>query len=226
MKRSIFITGTDTGVGKTVITGLFLKYLLDKGVNAVTQKWVQTGCYGSSEDIETHYRIAGEGAVSAGSKQDMAPYILKFPASPHFAALRENTVIDPAKIKDAYAHLKNQFDIVIVEGVGGPLVPINEDTTIADITADIKLDTVIVAENRLGAINQTLSAVEVLEKRGINIAGIIFNRTSKGGNDDILKDNIDIVQKFTGKVLGEIPFSKNSDVLYNAFLSIGEKIFL
>jgi dethiobiotin synthetase len=226
MGRSIFITGTDTGVGKTLITGLLGRFMLEKGMNAVTQKWVQTGSMGFSEDIALHMKLMRKTKEDFGGYfSEIAPYVLKFPSSPHLAARLENTKINVRRIENSFLKLRDNFDIVLVEGSGGLMVPLSDKLMIVDLVGKLKLSTLIVAENRLGAINQTVLAVEALRKRGIDILGIIFNQRSENEDGIILKDNPDIIQKFTGvEVLGQLPHSGNKEDLYEAFRPAAERL--
>ena len=225
-KKAIFITGTDTGVGKTLVTGLLARYLSVKGINVITQKWVQTGCLDMSEDVFDHLKIMAKDPNEFKDKmQDMAPQIFKHPASPHLAANMEGLKVDEALIKSSFGRLKYAFDAVIVEGSGGIMVPLSNDRLILDLVQELSLQVLIVAENRLGAINQTLLTVEALKTRGLDIAGIIFNRLSANGDETVLEDNKRIVSKFSGiEVLGELPYSKDIEDLYKNFQAIGEQI--
>ncbi len=225
--NAIFITGTDTGVGKTVVTGLLARFLREKGVKVVTQKWVQTGCGENQGDIRTHMRLMGEEPARFKKfHSDMVPYTLKFPSSPHLAAEMEGVKIDTSRIKKSFRCLTKEFDCVLVEGTGGFMTPLNERTVMADIVEELSPKILVVAQNRLGAINQAVMTVEALRKRDLGVIGILFNRLSKGGDERVLKDNTWIVKKITGEeVLGELSHSKDKDVLYRMFCPIGEKIF-
>jgi len=219
MQKGIFITGTDTGVGKTIVAGLLGRSLKEKGINVITQKWVQTGCIDVSEDISMHAKLMDtDMAILKEYYSDMVPYIFKFPSSPHLAASLEQKSIDSAKIKNSFQRLSEDFDYVIVEGSGGMLVPLNEEETIIDIAAELGLEILVVVGNRLGVINQTLLTIEALKRRNMKIAGLIFNHPSKGGDEVILKDNIEIIKRITGeKVLGEVPYGKDYNSLRKAF---------
>ncbi len=226
MNNAIFITGTDTGVGKTVVTGLLGRVLAERGVKVITQKWVQTGCAGVSVDLAEHVRITGKGEEYFQKyRSDMAPYVLEFPASPHLAARLEKKVIDAGRIERSFRRLSEDFDFVLVEGSGGILVPLSEEEMTADLVERLRLPVLVVAENRLGAINQTLLTVEAVKSRGLWIAGILFNRLSEDGDEVILKDNLRIVARLTGEeVLGEIRYNEDADALYEGFLPLGERI--
>ena len=228
MDNAIFITGTDTSVGKTVITGLLGRFLAAEGMNVITQKWVQTGSSEDSPDISTHIEFMGG---DAGKNEEYraltTPYILEFPSSPHLAASLEKKRIDANRIEGAFYQLEKEFDFVLVEGSGGLMVPIDEENLIIDIAENIGLGVLIVAENRLGAINQTLLTVEALKRRNMPIVGIVFNRLTELEEEVILKDNIEIIGKLTGEeVLGELGYNKDKDIdaFYKDFIPIGESI--
>lgn len=198
--KAIFITGTDTGVGKTVITGLLGRYLLDKGYNVITQKWIQTGSRGFPKDIDLHLRLMGKKRRDIKDYLSfVCPYTFRFASSPHLAANLERRKISAERIKKSFRFLQKRHDFVIVEGIGGALVPFNKKRLVIDIAKELKLPVLIVAENKLGAINHTLLTVEAIGKRGIKILGIIFNNKCKKANKKILKDNIRIITKLTGK---------------------------
>lgn len=224
--RGIFVTGTGTGAGKSIVTGLLAKYLREKGYKAVTQKWVQTGSR-IPADINLHLRIMG--AAKGKIKNYLSyicPYVFKLPASPHLAAKAEKKIIKIAKIKESFKLLSSKFDFVIVEGVGGALVPVNEKRLVIDIAKELGLPVLVVAQNKLGAINHTLMTIEVLKHRKMKILGILFNN-SPGQNKLILEDNPGIVKKMTGEeILGVLPWNKRFDLLYKNFLPIAGKIIL
>lgn len=225
--NSIFITGTDTGVGKTIVTGLLAKFLRDKSLSPVTQKWIQTGCEDFSDDIQTHLDIAG---LTRNDIKDhlpqIAPYIFPLPASPHLSAEKQNASIDPGVIKSRFLSLTRNYDFVLVEGVGGLLVPLDRSTLVIDIAQELSLPVLIVAANKLGAINHTLLTIEALKTRNMQIAGIIFNSISDDENNIISRDNPKIVSDISGvKILGSLPFTKIQDALYENFIPIGQQIY-
>ncbi len=226
MKNTIFITGTDTGAGKTVVTGLLGRFLAEKGINVCTQKWVETGAGGIPPDMKNHLVFLEKGyGRKAEYLPEMSPYVLAFPASPHLAARMEKEKIDVSRIKSALTLLNKKFDAVIIEGTGGLLVPIDDEKTMADVVKRLRVKIIIVVANRLGAINHTLMTVEAARARDLEIAGLIFNRLSQAADERILKDNLKIIERHAGvEVLGELFFDKNTDRLYKRFRPIGKKI--
>ncbi|MEK6727986.1 MAG: dethiobiotin synthase [Candidatus Omnitrophota bacterium] len=224
--KGIFVTGTDTGVGKTVVTGCLFRYLTQKGYSVITQKWVQTGSNSLlSSDIGIHFKISKR---SLNQVKEYLPLILpnvfKTPASPHLASRLENKKIDPDKIKKSFRSLSKMFDFVIVEGTGGALVPINKNKLLIDIVKELKLPALIVAGNKLGAINHTLLAIESLNARKIKTLGLVFNNLWKQ-NSLILKDNPRIIKALTAcEVLGNLEREPDYEKIYKKFIPIGNKI--
>jgi dethiobiotin synthetase len=228
MMKAVFVTGTDTGVGKTVVCGLLAGYLLDKGKNVITQKWIQTGCGNFSADIAEHLKFMGK---KAGDFKNLMPHIIPYvfalPASPHLAAAAEGKIIRADKIRRSFRKLSEKFEFVIVEGIGGALVPYNKKRLVIDIAEELRLPVIIVAENRLGAINHTLLTIEAVRARGMKIIGIIFNNPSGKENEKILKDNPEIIRLVSGvKILGTLGRQKNKKLLQKAFSPIGRKILV
>jgi dethiobiotin synthetase len=224
--RAVFVTGTDTEVGKTVVAGLLAGYLLQKGVKVITQKWIQTGTEGTC-DIQTHLRLMKK------SKEEYREYLplmqcygFKMAASPHLAAREENAEICLEKIKQSFEKLKKDFEFVVAEGIGGVLVPYSDKELVIDIARELELPVIIVVKNKLGAINHTLLTIEAIKKRGMKIAGIIFNASMENENKEILNDNIRIIEVISGqKVLGSLPRSEDMGTIGKAFWPIGEKIY-
>ncbi len=206
MIQALFITATDTGAGKTTVTGLLKNFLSKRGYSVITQKWIETGNNLSRENLTR-------------------PYIFKFPASPHLSARLEKRKINPEKIARSFKSLSKKGDFIIVEGTGGALVPFTDKKLIIDIARKLPLSVLVVVDNKLGAINHTLLTIEALKRRDIKIAGIIFNNRHKNTNSIILKDNVETVRKLTGeKVLGALPYAKDRLKLQKAFTQIGAKI--
>lgn len=172
----IFVAGTDTGVGKTTITNLLARQFSSKGYKVAVQKWVETGVTKSP-----------------------AVFSFRLAASPHLAAAAEGRTISIKKIKDALKQAAQKHNIVIVEGTGGLLVPITTKKLFIDLVKELKLPVLLVAANRLGAINHTLLSIDALKARKIRVLGVVFNNLSKSENPLVLKDNPKIVKKFIGK---------------------------
>ncbi|MBI4972805.1 MAG: dethiobiotin synthase [Candidatus Omnitrophica bacterium] len=224
--NGIFITGTDTGVGKTIVTGLLARYLLEKGYNVITQKWIQTGSTSTlSPDVKLHLKIMQRNKNDIRDYLDLvSPYTFKLASSPHLASRIEKRKITPHKIISSFKFLSSKFDFVIVEGIGGALVPYSKKSLIIDIVKELDLSVLLVAQNKLGAINHTLLTIEALASRNIRVLGIVFNNLKKQ-TKQILKDNPLIVRTLTNQqIFGSLPWVDGYDKLYEKFIPMGEKI--
>jgi dethiobiotin synthetase len=224
--NGIFVAGTDTGVGKTVVCGLLAGFLRGRGVRAVTQKWVQTGCGGEPEDLAVHWRLSGLSAPQAVERaEDLCPYRFRLPASPRLAAAREGRRVEAPVIEASFRRLAARHDLVVVEGTGGFLVPLAEGVLTGDLVARIGIPVVVVVGNRLGCVNLALLTVEAIRRRGVPLLGLIFNRTEEVARTagEVLSDNARAVEEETGApVLGELPFLRDVDRGAVAFAPIGE----
>ncbi|MDX2217920.1 MAG: dethiobiotin synthase [Burkholderiales bacterium] len=171
-----FITGTDTGVGKTVITTGLLRAFQADGHRAVGMKPVAAGCelrdgVWRNEDAD-HLLAASNVAVNA---DDINPWRLKAAIAPHIAAAQEGVVIDLANIRTAFAALTERADTILVEGVGGFVVPLNDAADTADLARELALPVILVVGLRLGCINHSLLTAEAIRARGLNLAGWVGN---------------------------------------------------
>ena len=223
--KIIFVAGTDTDAGKTLVTGLLADYLNRHGYRVVTQKWVQTGD-NTSNDIDIHLRLMGK------EKKDfvhhlklMQPYGFKAACSPHLAARLSRKKISLTKIKKSTEKLAKDFDFVIIEGIGGLFTPLNEKTVLIDLVQTMRLPVLLVAANKLGVINHTLLSLEALKARKIHLIGTIFNNLSSKEKKYILNDNPQIVGTLgRTKILGTLPYKKNISNIQKYFRSIGKQI--
>lgn len=224
--KSIFVIGTDTGVGKTVVVGLLAKFLDDKGYKVITQKWVETGSIGFSKDVNLHLRLSNKKKQELrGYLGDISPYTFKFPSSPHLASSLEKRKISIERIRKSFKSLQRTFDFVIVEGVGGALVPLNKRKLVIDVAKELNLPVLVVVGNKLGAINHTLLTIEALKARKMKIAGIVFNNLKNKENDIILKDNPKIIAAISGRrSSGSLPWAKDINRLHKSFRKIGKNI--
>lgn len=165
---NLFVTGTDTEVGKTFFTALLVRELRSAGIDAVPFKPVACGGWHDVDEL-----IAA--ADGAEPREAVCPYHFEMPASPLAAAWAEEKTIAPSRILAAYEDLRRRHEMIVVEGVGGWLVPITVDWSVADLAARLELPVIIVVRNRLGAINHTLLTVESVRRHGLQCAGIVLN---------------------------------------------------
>ncbi len=149
--------------------------LYEQGYSVFTQKMVQTGCTESSEDILVHRRLMGIGLTEEDSNGLSCPYIFAVPCSPHLAAELAGERIEPAKIATTTDMLLNCYDNVLLEGAGGLSVPLTLDYTFADYLQEYNYPVILVSSPRLGSINHTLNALEILACRHIRLAAVVYN---------------------------------------------------
>jgi dethiobiotin synthetase len=201
--KGLFITGTDTGVGKTLVAVGLVASLKESGIDVGVMKPIETGFRLSSSDSAFLKKAAGV----SDSLESISPYRLKHPLSPFAAAHIEKVSIRFERIKGAYQRLSKEHQAVLVEGAGGLLVPITRKTTMADLAIQLKLPVLIVSRTSLGTLNHTLLTAEVARCRGIPVVGVIFNHLDqKIGLAE--RTNSSTIRHFVGvPILGEIPYA-------------------
>lgn len=172
----IFITGIDTDSGKSIVTGLMAKYLLNKNESVITQKYVQTGCSGIAEDLLCHRNIMGMALADEDKDGTTCSYLFSHPASPHLSAEMENIIIDEKQFTKATEKLNTKYKYLLMEGAGGLMVPLNSETLLIDYVQKQNYPVVLVASSKLGSINHSLLSLEVLKKRNMNVIGLVYNQ--------------------------------------------------
>lgn len=213
MRRAVFITATDTGVGKTVVSSLICLGLQKKGIDCVATKPIEAGIIRRNNqwvwpDNEFLKKVSR-------AKEDvslLSPFRFKRPLAPSLAAKIERKVIETEKIKRAFNNLMDNHQFVIVEGAGGLLVPLNGNFLIADLIKKLDIPIIIVSRLGLGTINHTLLTIEAARNLGIEVLGVVFNQatTTKGICE---KANPQIIAKMAQvPVLGVIPRLKSVNV--------------
>jgi dethiobiotin synthetase len=167
---NFFLTGTDTNVGKTFVAALLIRSLRAAGLDTVGLKPI---CCGDRDDAERLH----EASDRAISLDDINPVWFRAPVSPYTASIIENRQVDLDQVWERFQKIRAAHRSLIVEGVGGWLVPIRRDYFVSDLAAEMNLPVVVVARNYLGALNHTLLTVENIRARGLQCAGVILNHT-------------------------------------------------
>lgn len=167
MSRIIFVTGTDTGVGKTLVAALLLHHLRASGVSALA---IKPFCSGGKEDV----RLLQALQPREMTETLMNPFYFAEPVAPLVAARKNRTTITIEQVLEAIRNAQELCDCLIVEGAGGVLVPLGEDFDIADVIAQLNCETIVVGRNKLGTINHTLLSIEALENRGVKRLKVIL----------------------------------------------------
>jgi len=165
---SVFVTGTDTGVGKTEFTVWLLRRLRERGVRCAGYKPI---CCGDRDDAE-QLRAA---SVSGLTADDVNPIWLRTPAAPLTAARIEGRKIDLPALREGFVRLRARVDFIAVEGVGGWMVPITNDYFSNDLATDLDLPVIVVAKNRLGCLNHALLTVRAIETGSLKCLGVVLN---------------------------------------------------
>jgi len=211
MHKGIFITGTDTDVGKTIVAAGLLHLLRSKGVDAVPMKPVQTGCTlenGVFKAPDLDFSILYSGLQYTDEEyQCMSPYKYKPACSPHLAGNLSGDLVDMKQILLYLEKLKTLREFVIVEGAGGIMVPLNNSDMMLDLMKAVGFPVVLVARTGLGTINHTLLSLQVLRNTGLKVLGVIFNNTVAPTPETkfICDDNVNTIAKCSGvNVLGNI----------------------
>lgn len=175
MSEVIFVSGIHTDAGKSYATGWWARRMMDSGKSVVTQKFIQTGNQGYSEDIDIHRAIMGTGMLPEDTDHTTAPVIFSYPASPQLAASIDRRGIDLGAIDAATATLASRYDVVLVEGAGGLMVPIDDTTFTIDYVASRLLPLALVTNGSLGSINHTILSLEAVKSRNIPLRAVLYN---------------------------------------------------
>lgn len=207
LKPGIFITGTDTGVGKTIVAAGLALALRARGMKVGVMKPIATGCEGSND----RHLISQDAVYLWEAAENEYPNLTspcryRNPLSPNVAAAIEKREVNLTQIHHSYRELQKHYDFIIVEGIGGLLVPIAKDYFVANLIREFQLPLIVVARGGLGTINHTLLTVDAAQVRGFEIRGIIFNRVSTVNISLAEVTNPKVIHELTGiPILGSLP---------------------
>lgn len=192
-----FITGTDTGVGKTHVTCLLLDALKREGRRAAGFK---PFCCGERGDSIALLRASAEGFTI----DEVNPVWLKIPASPYAAAMIENRLLDLERVSAAFHELADSCEDVLIEGVGGWEVPLAPRYTAADFAQSLAAPVLVVVNNRLGALNHTILTVKNIQARGMECAGIVLNHVRQERDSASITNRLILEDMLDVPVLGDL----------------------
>ena len=198
MSDIIFISGIDTDAGKTYATAWLAKHLMKKGQRVITQKFIQTGNSGYSEDIVKHRELMGTGLLPEDEDFTTAPIIFSYPASAQLAARLDGKEINLDKVKQSSAVLALRYDTVLVEGAGGLMVPVTDDYFTIDYVKDEKLPLALVTNGVLGSINHTILSLEAIKNRDITLRYLLYN-TYFDNDTTIADDTRGFISRYLAK---------------------------
>jgi len=210
--KSVFITGTDTEVGKTFYSKLLLQSLNAQGLRTAAMKPLASGAEVQNGKLRNADAILLQQSANTSFSYEICnPYCFEPAIAPHLAAKHAGVRINPDVILQAYEQLQRQADITVVEGIGGWLVPVNENQTVADLVEAMDLPVILVVGMRLGCMNHALLTAENIKKRGIHLLGWVANVMDP--NMSHLDENIEsIAQQLHAPLLDTIEFINNHDV--------------
>ena len=201
-----FISGIDTDAGKSYCTAWYARQLAQNGKRVITQKFIQTGNVGHSEDIDLHRRIMETGYLPEDREGLTMPEIFSYPCSPHLAARIDRRPIDFNKIERATLELARRYDIVLVEGAGGLMVPLTEEYLTIDYIAEKQYPLLFVTSGQLGSINHTLLSLEAIKNRGIRLDTVLYNLYPTVEDKTIQEDTMQYIKKYLAKHFPETKF--------------------
>ncbi|MDR2775609.1 MAG: dethiobiotin synthase [Tannerella sp.] len=176
MRQNIyFVSGIDTDAGKSYATGYLARRWNEQGIRTITQKFVQTGNSGCSEDIVLHRKLMGIGYTKEDEEMFTMPEIYSYPASPLLASRLDNRPVDFDKIEHATRILGERYDAVLLEGAGGLMVPLTDDCLTIDYIGEKGYPLILVTSGKLGSINHTLLSLEAIAGRGLALYMVAYN---------------------------------------------------
>jgi len=204
--RGYFITGTDTGVGKTVVTASLARCLSRRGPSVGVMKPVETGQpdgHAAASDAERLRAASG----ASDPLEVVSPYRFPQPLAPLAAARLVGVVINPDHLRDCFEELASRHSTVLVEGVGGVLVPVSKDCDMRDLIVRFNLPCLVVGRASLGGINHALLTVEALQRRRVQLVGIVLNSPAEPVRDSTqVESTVELVRELAGiRVFGPLP---------------------
>ncbi len=201
-QNGFFVSGTDTGVGKTVVGCALVRAIRGRGFDVGVMKPIETGV-GAAGPLDA--QALRNAAVATEPLEEICPQTFALPAAPTVAAASEGRAVEMETIRDAFAHLRARHEWLVVEGAGGLLVPATAELSMADLSRELDLPLLIVARAALGTINHTLLTLEAAVARGLPVAGVVVSH-SGGQLSEADAENLAALRDALGDALvGEIP---------------------
>ena len=229
MKASFFITGTDTGIGKTLVTAGLARALVSRGYDVGVMKPITSGAVRRgmglvSEDAEYLLKAAG----LHDPAMLVSPVCLEPPLAPLAVTMLTGQKVEMAGIIASFTALRNMHSIMLVEGIGGLMVPIRRGYSVLNLVLEMDVPLIIVARPNLGTINHTWMTVDCARTRGVSVAGIVFNHCENMPETAAERTNPDVIRRVCDvPVLGSVPFIEETDAAslpVEPFLPVAEKL--
>lgn len=206
MSRVYFITGTDTGVGKTSVAVALLQAAVKRGLSTAAAKPVAAGCEVSGDGLRNDDALfLQQACTTALSYEQINPFALQPAIAPHFAAAREGLRLDAQSLAlHCQTILDSKADFTVIEGAGGWRVPLNDSETFADIAKRLKVPVILVVDIKLGCLNHALLSAEAIRADGLVLAGWVANQAS-GVNECHDEMVTDLERRMACPLLGDLP---------------------
>jgi len=220
--KSYFITGTDTGVGKTVITASIAASLRKRGIDVGVMKPIASGIPNKIGFKSSDVSMLCEAAQVRDSEDLVNPIFLSLPSSPYDATKILKQSLDMSVVYDGFQTLIGKHKMLLVEGIGGIMTPITKDFFVADMIKSMKLETIIITRSSLGTLNHTMMTVKMCQEYQIPVKGIIVNYFDEKGNSAEKNAPATLHEITNFSILGIVPFVKNYQKLEN-MVSVVEK---
>jgi dethiobiotin synthase len=222
MNTQLIVVGTDTGCGKTIVTGLIAHYFIQSKRSVSTQKWVQTGSR-SNDDLAIHNAYAP--SLLSFPTNVRCPYSFPDPVSPHWASQLMKKTISLDRIKTTFYAIAKQVELLVCETSGGIMVPYTDSETQLDLLVQLNVPIVVVAANRLGVLNHTLLTVNRLLDLKLTVYGVILSQCDETIGHELLTNNEKTLQQWLPiPVLGTVPYLSSIPLQHAAFTSIGDQL--
>jgi dethiobiotin synthetase len=216
--RGVFITATDTGVGKTLVASALVTCLTQRGIDVGVMKPIETGVSRATKAQSDGVRLR-RAAGSQDSLAEVCPYVFRFPLAPLSAARAEKTTVQITTIMRAFRTLSQKHAFMMVEGVGGVQVPITQLLTVLDIIYRMRLSTIVVGRSGLGGLNHALLTLHALRRRKIPIVALVLNQCSPVHTKIARaqeQSTLSLLQMFAGvSVIGPLPYSSSVNQNWN-----------
>ena len=211
MMASLFVTGTDTDVGKTCVTAGIVSYLSKMNVNVGVMKPFASGYKATVDCVSDDVKILMKYSGVKDPVDLVNPHFFEIPTSPYDACKQLNLEIDISKIIDSYKQLTSIHDVVIVEGIGGIMTPISKNYFVSDLIADLQMNTIIVTGSKVGTVNHLMLTYQHAKEKKISLNGFVINQNVSDGyeSSNLRKQIIDLSGQM---VYGTIPYQKSFNI--------------
>jgi len=209
--NSIFVTGTDTDVGKTCVSAAMANYFREKNIDVGVMKPFASGYKATADSVSEDVEILMKYSQTHDSIDLVNPYYFEIPTSPYDACKQLNLEIDISSVVDSYKQLTSIHDVVIVEGIGGIMTPISKNYFVSDLISDLQMNTIIVTGSKVGTVNHIMLTYQHVKEKNLCLNGFVVNQNVSDGyeSSNLKQQIIDL----TGQtVYGTIPYQKSFNI--------------